>query len=125
MWPSEDAAASAWTAQVMELGALVCRARTPECSRCPVEAWCAWRDAGSPVREQPLARQRYVGTDRQARGRILDLLRETSSPQPLERVIAAGRLPQAADDSQARRALLALERDHLVTIEGERVSLPR
>jgi A/G-specific adenine glycosylase len=35
---------------VMELGATVCLPRDPQCLLCPVAAWCAAREAGSPSR---------------------------------------------------------------------------
>ncbi len=40
-------------AALMELGALVCTARTPACEACPLAASCAWRRAGRPPYEGP------------------------------------------------------------------------
>ena len=59
----------------MELGALVCVAGTPRCGVCPVRDRCAWRLAGYPPADGPPRRvQKFAGTDRQVRGRLLDVL---------------------------------------------------
>jgi len=39
-----------WAQALMDLGATVCRPRTPECGRCPVAAWCAGLASGAPER---------------------------------------------------------------------------
>jgi A/G-specific adenine glycosylase len=44
---------------LIELGALVCRARTPQCERCPLESLCAARQAGRE-RSVPAATRRAV-----------------------------------------------------------------
>jgi A/G-specific adenine glycosylase len=94
----------------MELGALVCTARSPECGRCPIRSACAWRQAGSPPHQGPARRgQTYAGTDRQVRGKLLAVLRE-----------AHDSVPQAELDSvwedavQRARALDGLVADGLV-----------
>lgn len=48
MLPADEATAARWAAATMELGALICTARGPECVRCPIAGQCAWRLAGSP-----------------------------------------------------------------------------
>ncbi len=66
---------------LMELGALVCTARSPRCGECPIAGRCAWRRAGFPDYDGPTVRpQRFSGTDRQVRGLLLDVLRSTSKP---------------------------------------------
>ncbi|MGV8966730.1 MAG: A/G-specific adenine glycosylase [Cellulomonas sp.] len=82
--PLDPAEAAEWAAASMELGALVCTARSPRCTQCPVEARCAWRRAGQPI-DVHLSRRRtqaWAGTDRQARGRVMALLREALEPVP-------------------------------------------
>ena len=70
--PSDAAEAAVWNVGLMELGALVCTVRTPDCEACPLAARYAWLRAGKPAdvglrpRDQP-----WAGTDRQARGRIM------------------------------------------------------
>jgi A/G-specific adenine glycosylase len=105
----------------MELGALVCVAGTPRCAACPVRDRCAWRLAGCPPHEGPARRvQRYAGTDRQVRGRLLDVLRAAHAP------VTAADLAAAWDDAvQRSRCLDSLLVDGLVeqTADG-RFRLP-
>ncbi|UGY92194.1 A/G-specific adenine glycosylase [Streptomyces gobiensis] len=108
--PEAEAQAARWAAATMELGALVCTARTPGCARCPIADRCAWRLAGSPPHEGPPRRgQTYAGTDRQVRGKLLAVLREAVSPVPQEV------LDQVWDEpTQRARALDGLVADGLV-----------
>lgn len=39
-----------WNQALMELGATVCTPRAPACERCPLEAWCGARRAGTVAR---------------------------------------------------------------------------
>jgi A/G-specific adenine glycosylase len=120
--PEADDTAATWAVAVMELGALVCTARTPRCGGCPVAAMCAWRLAGSPPYDGPPRRgQSYAGTDRQVRGKLLAVLRE-----------AHGEVGQAELDAvwhepvQRARALDGLVADGLVEPVAQGVyRLPR
>jgi A/G-specific adenine glycosylase len=79
--PDEPARAARLSAALMELGALVCTARAPHCGDCPVSTHCAWRLAGCPPYDGPSrVQQRFAGTDRQVRGRLLDVLRGSDGP---------------------------------------------
>src|SRR5947208_1141004 len=51
--PREPARAARASAAFMELGALVCTARTPRCGDCPLVTSCAWRLAGQPLPDGP------------------------------------------------------------------------
>ena len=74
--PDEDADAALWSVSAMELGALVCTAKSPRCGECPVADACAWLAAGRPAWDGPERRvQAWEGTDRQCRGRIMAALR--------------------------------------------------
>ncbi|WP_436774195.1 A/G-specific adenine glycosylase [Yinghuangia sp. YIM S09857] len=108
--PDADETAATWAVAVMELGALVCTARTPRCADCPVAALCAWRLAGKPAYDGPPRRgQTYAGTDRQVRGKLLAVLREAEGPVP------QGRLDAVWDEPvQRARALDGLVADGLV-----------
>ncbi|SBS74883.1 HhH-GPD family protein [uncultured Mycobacterium sp.] len=76
----DDETAPVFSAALMELGATVCTARSPKCGICPLSV-CAWRTAGyPPATAAPRPSQRYAGTDRQVRGRLLDVLRGSSAP---------------------------------------------
>lgn len=100
-----------FSAALMELGALVCGARQPSCGVCPLSS-CAWRAAGHPPGDGPPRRaQRYAGTDRQVRGRLLDVLRDTDAPVGRD----ALDLAWPADPVQRGRALDSLLSDGLVT----------
>ncbi|GAA5082931.1 A/G-specific adenine glycosylase [Thermocatellispora tengchongensis] len=72
-----------WGVAIMELGALVCTARSPRCADCPIIDRCRWRLAGRPAHDGPPRRgQTYAGTDRQCRGRLLAVLRQAHGPVP-------------------------------------------
>ena len=108
--PAEPARAARFGVATMELGALVCVARGPRCGSCPVAATCAWRRAGCPPYAGPVKRpQRFAGTDRQVRGRLLDVLRAADGPVPAAALDAAW-----AEDVQRARALDGLVADGLV-----------
>lgn len=119
--PEEPRKAARWAVAVMELGAIVCTARSPRCADCPVAMHCAWRLAGKPAHDGPQRRgQRYAGTDRQVRGRLLAVLREAPGAVPRERLEAAWDEPV-----QRERALDALIADGLVEpLAGDRYILP-
>jgi A/G-specific adenine glycosylase len=107
--PERPAVAARWSVAVMELGALVCTAVRPQCVSCPVAARCAWRRAGHPVTSGPRRSQKYEGTDRQCRGRLLAVLRDCAEPVPGTQLEAAW-----ADQRQRDRALDGLVADGLV-----------
>ncbi|MDO5628074.1 MAG: A/G-specific adenine glycosylase [Mobilicoccus sp.] len=118
--PADDDDAAAWNVASMELGALVCTARAPRCEVCPVADLCAWRLAGSPAYDGPARRgQAWAGTDRQVRGRLMALLRD--SPDPLTGEDLAHAWPDAA---QRDRCLASLIEDDLVEQDGSRYRLP-
>ncbi|MFH9465695.1 A/G-specific adenine glycosylase [Streptomyces clavifer] len=108
--PEEDERAARWAAATMELGALVCTAKNEDCTRCPIAGQCAWRLAGKPAHQGPPRRgQTYAGTDRQVRGRLLAVLRESVAPVPQSALDAAWEEPV-----QRARALDGLVADGLV-----------
>jgi A/G-specific adenine glycosylase len=85
--PDDDEHAAQLSAALMELGATVCTARNPRCADCPVFDACAWQQAGRPAYSGPAKPvQKFAGTDRQVRGLLLDVLRDTSSPVPKSRL---------------------------------------
>ena len=107
--PEDAATAARWSVAVMELGALTCTASSPRCDDCPVATQCAWLAAGRPAAEIRPVGQRYEGTDRQCRGRLLAVLRDSSNPVTLARFDAVW-----PDDNQRARALDGLVADGLV-----------
>ena len=119
--PTDPERAVRFSVAAMELGALVCVAGAPRCGVCPVRDRCAWRLAGFPPDEGPPRRvQKFAGTDRQVRGRLLDVLRAAHHP------VTAAELDTAWDDAvQRSRCLDSLLADGLVeqTTDG-RFRLP-
>jgi A/G-specific adenine glycosylase len=93
------------TQALMDLGATVCIARVPRCGDCPLAELCPSRGR----RFEPLRKQgAFEGSFRQRRARTLRLVAER--PRPLAEL-----------DPEA---VVALERDELVRVEDELVSLP-
>jgi A/G-specific adenine glycosylase len=106
----DDLIAHQFSAALMELGALVCTARSPKCGLCPLST-CAWRAAGYPPATTPAKRaQAYAGTDRQVRGRLLDVLRGSQTPVTRAQLDIAW----LSDTAQRDRALDSLLMDGLV-----------
>jgi A/G-specific adenine glycosylase len=111
----DDSSAPMFSAALMELGATVCTARSPKCGICPLSA-CAWRAAGHPPGSgSARPTQRYAGTDRQVRGRLMDVLRASSVP--VER--AQLDVVWLTDPAQRDRALDSLLVDGLVEQTGD------
>ncbi|WP_324649481.1 A/G-specific adenine glycosylase [Georgenia sp. H159] len=125
--PAEPALSVRWNEGLMELGALVCTARSPRCDACPLADRCRWLLAGSPPDEHSARRrtQRWHGTDRQARGRVMARLRELPDDGDLAQEELLAPLGMA-DPEQPRRALASLLADGLVAERGPgRYGLPR
>jgi A/G-specific adenine glycosylase len=113
--------AARFSVALMELGALVCTAKSPRCDACPLADTCAWRLAGAPTGDGRARRtQRYAGTDRQVRGLLMAVLRESPTP------IAKAALDAAWHDEQQReRALDSLIVDGLIDpLPDDRYALP-
>jgi len=119
--PADAATSARWNIGLMELGALVCTARSPRCESCPLARACAWRGAGKPgdVHAARRRSQPWQGTDRQARGRLMAALRDAVEP------LAVTELPDWGDEAQRARALAGLVADGLVEVTRQaRYQLP-
>jgi A/G-specific adenine glycosylase len=104
--PDEPPAARTWAVAAMELGALVCLARSPRCTACPVADICAWRLAGRPAYVGPARRtQRYLGTDRHVRGLLLAVLRDATDVVSVDELATVW--PEEARRSRALGGLIA------------------
>lgn len=120
--PSESSPVSAarWAISLMELGALLCTADRPDCDRCPISGQCAWLSAGKPAYAGPPRRtQKWHGTDRQCRGRLLEVLRAGDSTVPKAELDVAW-----ADPAQRARCLETLIADGLIEAVGDQYALP-
>lgn len=103
-----------WNQVFMDLGATVCRP-VPRCEECPLSDACVWTIAGRPDPDPAIGsagvstRQApFEGSDRQARGRVLQAL---------------GAGPRAVGDFDAR-IVDSLVADGLVTVDDDTVTLP-
>lgn len=124
--PLDDAEAAAWSAAVMELGALVCTAKEPRCEQCPWRESCAWVAAGRPADVHSHRRrvQAWHGTDRQARGLVMAQLRAQAPGGALTRehleteaARAGARAGKGGDPQQPARVLAGLLVDGLVATD--------
>ncbi len=117
-----------WNSAMMDLGALICTARTPRCGICPARRHCA----AAPIdvsrlktlrtRGRSVKPERFERTTRYARGRIIEHLR---SLQPHERIslfeLHGTLQPHVAASCCELRSLVdALAREGLVeSVEGK------
>lgn len=125
-----------WGHALMDLGALVCRAR-PQCAVCPLTKWCQ----AYPALQQGAVHRRLraggpqfrVGgsklaaspPDRLLRGRLLQIVRQ-ADPRPVRVPTLAARVPERAP-AEARRLVTALVAEGLFAWRGrgeEAVTLP-
>jgi A/G-specific adenine glycosylase len=103
-------------ASLMDFGALVCTARTPRCSECPLRASC--RSARRFLSGNVAAKTRRRGipfrlTDRFLRGRIVDLLREKKYKKSQMLQTLRGLRPDLQSET-FHRLLGDLEREGLI-----------
>lgn len=116
--PDEDVRAAKWAVASMELGALVCTARSPQCEVCPIRDGCRWVIDGRPDNAPARRGQPWKGTDRQCRGVIMDVVR--NSPHGVKVQMALSAWPEL---DQASRCLESLLDDGLVHRRGNLISL--
>jgi A/G-specific adenine glycosylase len=101
---------------LMELGAVVCRAREAACDACPVAAACA--SAGAVVvaprgrAGDGVVRERFEDSNRWVRGRVVEAL------------AAGSELPGGIELERLERAIESLVHDGLIERGSEGLSLP-
>lgn len=125
--------AHAWNSALMDLGAMLCTARTPSCEQCPLRSWCAAAPAGAvriadaaKMRRRkggPQARLPFTATRRFVRGRVLDRLRELESGALLPAAEIAGILQDSGARYPPEEIVRALERDGLIVREAGGIRL--
>ena len=110
-----------WNQALMDLGALVCRARRPACAQCPVARECSSRTSMTrPGRRSRIREKSFHGIpNRIYRGRIIELLRQREAVQALDlgRCISRQFTPRNARWLES--LLGGLERDGLIRLRGE------
>jgi A/G-specific adenine glycosylase len=106
--------AAAWHHALMDIGATLCRPRSPRCAECPLRPDCGYRGG----EDAPRRRQSPFGSsDRRVRGAILRALADGPiTMRGLRRTLGDARVPRLA---------AALADEGLVEIEGRRLHLPR
>lgn len=119
--PADEPEAAVFNAGMMELGAIVCVSRDPKCNACPLAAVCRWRALGYPEYDGPRAgrQTRYAGSDREARGRILAVLRRHEVAVPDDSLVGA------VPDAERRAHILeGLVKDGLAVRLDDGYALP-
>lgn len=116
-----------WGQAVFDLGASVCRKRTPRCDDCPIRLHCAWATAGFPAPDPidgsagiSAPQSRFDGSDRQGRGRLVDAMRAG----PVAHDALATVMGWPHDPARAARVAATLERDGLAIADDAGYRLP-
>jgi A/G-specific adenine glycosylase len=117
----------AWNQALLDLGATVCRRRSPDCGSCPVVDGCAWAAAGRPAPDPADGtygvsggQSRFAGSDRQGRGRLVEALR--AGPVPLGALAETVGWPD--DSERAERVAATVVRDGLAVHRRGTYHLP-
>ena len=114
----------AWNQTLLDLGATICRAKEPDCDRCPLFTDCQWKGLGpDPAfgsaqvggRQSP-----FEGSDRQGRGRLVDALRK----KPVEADLLPEVMGWFLEPDRAERVVANLVADGLVERVGRQYRLP-
>jgi A/G-specific adenine glycosylase len=119
--PSGDA--WVWNQCLMDLGAVLCRPRSPACDDCPVRSGCAWRGGPAPDPAVGSAgvsgrQPQFEGSDRQLRGRLMRAL----VAGPVRRADVA--TVMGCDTVRADRLLDDLANEGLCQSDAQIVQLP-
>ena len=115
--PADPPTSATWNVAVMELGALVCRARATPLRRLPGRGplRLGRQPADPPTTGRPVAARPGTAPTGRSGARCSPLLRETSRPVPRAALEAAG--PDAA---QVDRCIASLVEDGLIEPTGRR-----
>ncbi len=107
----------AWNQGMLDLGAMVCTARSPRCDTCPIARSCAWHRAGNPDPDPARGsaavaggQSRFAGSDRQGRGRLVAALASGAVVTPDGLATVMG---WPDDPDRARRVADGVVRDGL------------
>jgi len=109
-----------WNQGLLDLGALVCTKRSPNCEVCPTSSTCSWFAGGSAEPDPAIGsaavskgQSKFVGSFREGRARLLDVLRTGVEVSPEEFRAACGWNDREGGDLDAVRAADSLVRDGL------------
>ena len=109
-----------WNQGLLDLGALICTKRSPNCEVCPTASTCSWFVGGS-VKPDPAigsaavskGQSKFAGSFREGRARLLDVLRTGVEVSPEQFQDACGWINRDGGDLDAVRAADSLVRDGL------------
>lgn len=111
-----------WNQCLMDLGAVLCRPASPQCAVCPLKSDCGWRGFGDDPSHGSAGvstrQARFAGSDRQARGRLINAL--VDGHVPIDRVASV----MQCDATRAARLVDDLQHEQLVVQCGEALQLP-
>jgi A/G-specific adenine glycosylase len=113
-----------WNSALMDLGAMICTARTPKCLLCPLRLDCAFQ-----IDPKPRSAAKSIPfkcTVRYVRGRIVERLRDLPPGRRISLLDLHADLARAAvqrDLEELRTFVSALERDGLVSCNGNGIAL--
>ncbi len=123
-----------WNSAMMDLGSLICTARSPQCLICPVRPHCVAAPLVSSALEAARLRhtagapkaQRFEETARFARGRIVDVLRDLPAGKRISLLDLHAELAPVVQRSadEFHVIVTALARDGIVHFDGREVALP-
>lgn len=106
-----------WNQALLDVGARLCTARSPDCESCPLRRQCSWELTGRPQPDPAVGsagvsgrQSRFEGSDRQGRGRLVAAAR--SGP------VSAAALPAVmgwpTDPERAEQVAATLVADGLI-----------
>ena len=117
----------AWNQAMLDVGAVHCRARQPECTACPFDSCCRWRlsgwlepdpATGSAAVSTP--QSRFAGSDRQGRGRLVAALRS----DPVDEADLAAVMGWPDEPERAKRVAATVIADGLAVLRAGSYRLP-
>ncbi len=114
-----------WNPALMDYGARVCLPR-PRCEECVVASMCAARPrfAAGEVAEPVRAQGAFEGSDRQARGRLMQVLRDAAGEAvALPTLARRAGATSAAERARVRILLETLAADGMAWTDGRRAGL--
>ena len=112
-----------WTHALMDLGATVCKPRSPRCDACPAMAWCVASANGTATAASRAARPStpFPSTNRWLRGRILDRLRAAPDGTWVDLDAPIG----DHDVGRVTAAAGGLARDGVIELDSSAAGAPR
>jgi A/G-specific adenine glycosylase len=112
-----------WNQAILDVGALSCTKRRPNCDSCTLRRMCRWRGTGDDPAVGSAGvggrQSRFAGSDREGRGRLVDAMRV--APVPHARLAEVMRW---ADAARAERVAATLVADGLAVVVDGCYALP-